>query len=134
MSDIYYLNPIMNNRKMTLYDLYIKLQFTISLKRLSEINIGKTQIMQKDIDLMNMYLNLTAQELSYLNVLLKENIVFKSENTFSKLLGLIPNSLKRGQFYKTTCPYCNSDLIIYNYDYSDYKSMICTNEGLLLIQ
>lgn len=128
-----YLKNILDTRHISLYDLWMLLHKEISLKDLSLINIGSKQITQKDVDILDKYLDLTDTELKYLYQLTKINMVFKSQQYVSSLLNKIPDKLNHDEFIQDRCPFCNNVLVI-NKSINNDINVVCSREGLLMIK
>lgn len=128
-----YLKNILDTRHISLYDLWMLLHKEISLKDLSLINIGSKQITQKDVDILDKYLDLTDTELKYLYQLTKVNMVFKSQQYVSSLLNKIPDKLNQDEFIQDRCPFCNNVLVI-NKSINNDINVVCSREGLLMIK
>lgn len=129
-----YLKEIMKTRNLTFYDLWMIIHKEIPLATLSKINIGEIQITKEHVHILEKYLDLTEAEIEYLRKLSKQNIVFESADYLTQLLNKVPKQLKAEEFYETNCPFCNNTLIINKSPENGHISIVCSKEGLLLIQ
>ena len=129
-----YLKQIMRPRNLTFYDLWIIVHKEISLTRLSSINLGKVQITKNDVDILEKYLDLTETEITYLRKLVKENMVFESKDYLTDLLNKVPKEMKPGEFYEEECPFCHNTLVINKSSINGHINIVCSKEGLLLIE
>lgn len=129
-----YLKQIMKPRNLTFYDLWVIVHKEIPLTRLSSINLGKVQITKEDVDILEKYVDLTETEIEYLRQLTKQNIVFESEDKLTELLHKVPNEMKPGDFYEEECPFCHNTIVINKSPENGHVSIVCSKEGLLLIE
>ena len=125
-----YLKEIMKIRNLTFFDLWMIIHKEIPLATLSKINIGEVQITKEHVQILEKYLDLTETEIEYLRKLSKQNIIFES----AQLLSKVPKELKAGEFYETDCPFCNNTLVINKSPENGHVSIVCSKEGLLLIE
>lgn len=129
-----YLKEIMKIRNLTFFDLWMIIHKEIPLATLSKINIGEVQITKEQVQILEKYLDLTETEIEYLRKLCKQNIVFESADYLTQLLSKVPKELKAGEFYETDCPFCNNTLVINKSPENGHVSIVCSKEGLLLIE
>ncbi len=106
------LQEIMKKRKLTLRDLYFKLNEEIRLTRLSDIRVAKVIPTKKEIEILSKYLELTDKEIEDLEDMEIDRLLIENNNKINKLLSLVPKDLKAGQEVIKECPNCGSKLSI----------------------
>lgn len=128
------LKNIRDKRKLTLRDLFFKINKEIPLVRLSDINIGRVVPTTMEINILDKYLNLTEEEKkSLLNMELDEKII-ESDKKISKIMELVPDDLEKGQEILKICPFCGFGLHISRTSNNGHLWIRCEKEGIILCQ
>lgn len=121
-------------RDLTLRDLYFKINKEIKLTRLSDIQVNRSCITDKEIDILNKYLNLTDNEILELQNMIEDKALEESLKMMKTLMDLVPKDLKAGQSIETKCPNCESNLNIARAEINGHLWIVCEKEGVLLCQ
>lgn len=114
-------------RKLTLRDLYFKINKEIDLCRLSDINVCKKDISKEEIEILNKYLKLTDEEIEELEDMQLDQILIEVSE-------LVPRDLKAGEEFITKCPNCGSKLNISRNSHNGHLWIVCEKEGVLVCE
>lgn len=125
---------IRKKRKLSLRDLYFKINKEIDLCRLSDINICKKDISKEEIEILNKYLKLTDEEIEELEDMQLDQILIESSKRINKLGKLVPKNLKAGEEFITKCPNCGSKLKISRNSCNGHLWIVCEKEGVLVCE
>lgn len=128
------LKKIREKRSLSLRDLFFKINQEIKITRLSDINVGKTIINKKEIEILNKYLNLSEEEIEQLEEMKEDEDLKKACEMILKLSELVPKDLKAGETVIKTCPNCGSKLSISRAKLNGHLWIVCEKEGVLLCQ
>ncbi len=128
------LNEIIKKRNLTLRDLYFKINKEIGLARLSDIRVAREIITDREIKILDKYLDLTEQEIEELEDMKINKILIENSDKINNLLSLVPKDLKSGEFIITRCPNCDAKLKIAKSSMNGHLWIICQKEGVLLCQ
>lgn len=128
------LNEIIKKRKLTLRDLYFKINKEIDLVKLSNIRIGRKTPSKKEIEILSNYLELTEEEIESLEDMEIDKILLENEKMINDLMSLVPKDLKAGESIETICPNCNSKLTISRASLNGHLWIVCEKEGALICQ
>lgn len=128
------LNEIMKKRKLTLRDLYFKINEEIRLVRLSDIRLAREVPNKKEIEILSKYLELTEKEIENLEDMEIDKILLEKEDKINNLLSLVPKDLKAGEEVTKKCPNCGSKLNIARASLNGHLWIVCEKEGVLVCQ
>ena len=95
------LAEIRRKRSLSLRDLYFKINKEISLCRLSDINVARETISQKEINILDKYLKLSEKEIKDLEEMEEDKAIEESYKILKSLYELVPKDLKAGQEVKS---------------------------------
>ncbi len=128
------LQKILKKRKITLGDLYFKINKEIDLVKLSDIRIGRKIPSKEEIKILNNYLDLTDEEIEYLENMEIDEILLENAKKINNLMALVPRELKAGESIERICPNCNSKLTISRAKINGHLWIVCDKEGVLICQ
>lgn len=128
------LNEIIKKRKLTLRDLYFKINKEIDLVKLSDIRIGRKTPSKKEIEILSNYLELTEEEIESLEDMEVDKILLENAEKINNLMALVPKELKAGESVEKICPNCNSKLTISRASLNGHLWIVCEKEGVLIFQ
>lgn len=128
------LKKILKKRKITLGDLYFKINKEIDLVKLSDIRIGRKIPSKEEIKILNNYLDLTDEEIEYLENMEIDEILLENAKKINNLMALVPRELKAGESIERICPNCNSKLTISRAKINGHLWIVCDKEGVLICQ
>lgn len=128
------LKTIMKRRNLTLRDLYFKINDEIRLARLSDIRVAREIITDKEIEILNKYLNLTDDEVEMLEDMEIDKLLKENDDFIIKLANLVPEKLKPGESIIEKCPRCGAKLRIAKASINGHLWITCEKEGMLLCQ
>lgn len=128
------LKKILKKRKLTLRDLYLKINEEIRLTRLSDIRVARVVPDKAEIEILSKYLELTDKEIEDLEDMEINKILSENSNKINNVLKLVPKNLKAGQEVISKCPNCGSKLKIARASLNGHLWIICEKEGVLLCQ
>lgn len=128
------LNEIMKKRKLTLRDLYFKINEEIRLVRLSDIRLAREVPNKKEIEILSKYLELTEKEIENLEDMEIDKILLEKADKINNLLSLVPKDLKAGEEVTRKCPNCGSKLNIARASLNGHLWIVCEKEGVLVCQ
>lgn len=121
-------------RKLTLADLYFKINKEIDLCRLSDINVNRESITKQEIEILDKYLKLTDEEIEELEDMQLDQILIEASKKINKLTKLVPKDLKAGEEFITKCPNCGSKLNISRNSHNGHLWIVCEKEGVLVCE
>ena len=128
------LQEILKKRKLTLRDLYFKINEEISLTRLSNIRVARVTPTKEEIDILTKYLELTDEEIEDLEDMEIDKILLENAEKINNLMSLVPKDLKAGQEVIKECPNCGAKLRIARVSINGHLWIICEKEGVLICQ
>lgn len=128
------LNTIIKKRKITLRNLYFKINKEIDLVKLSDIRIGRKTPSKKEIEILSNYLELTEEEIESLEDMEVDKILLENAEKINNLMDLVPKELKAGKSIEKICPNCNSKLTISRAKINGHLWIVCDKEGVLICQ
>ena len=128
------LQEILKKRKLTLRDLYFKINEEISLTRLSNIRLARATPTKKEIEILSKYLELTEEEIQNLEDMEIDKILLENAEKINNLMDLVPKELKAGELVEKVCPNCNSKLTISRAKINGHLWIVCDKEGVLICQ
>lgn len=128
------LQKILKRRKITLRDLYFKINKEIDLVKLSGIRIGRKIPSKEEIKILNNYLDLTDEEIEDLENMEIDEILLENAKKINNLMALVPRELKAGESIERICPNCNSKLTISRAKINGHLWIVCDKEGVLICQ
>ena len=128
------LQEILKKRKLTLRDLYFKINEEISLTRLSNIRVARVTPTKEEIDILTKYLELTDEEIEDLEDMEIDKILLENAEKINNLMSLVPKDLKAGQEVIKECPNCGAKLRIAKASINGHLWITCEKEGVLICQ
>ena len=128
------LNKIIKNRKLTLMDLYKKINGEIKLTRLSDIRVARVTPTKEEIKILSDYLELTEEEIEDLEDMELDKILLENAEKINNLMALVPKDLKPGEEVIKVCPNCGSNLKIARASINGHLWIVCDKEGVLICQ
>lgn len=128
------LQEILKKRKLTLRDLYFKINEEISLTRLSNIRLARATPTKKEIEILSKYLELTDEEIEDLEDMEIDKILLENAEKINNLMSLVPKDLKAGQEVIKECPNCGAKLRIAKASINGHLWIVCEKEGVLICQ
>ena len=128
------LQEIMKKRKLTLRDLYFKINNKIRLSRLSDIRMARVIPNKEEIEILSRYLDLSEQETEDLEDMRIDKIMIENAEKINNLMKLVPKDLKAGESIEKNCPNCNSKLTISKASLNGHLWIVCDKEGVLICQ
>ncbi len=128
------LNEIIRKRKLTLMDLYKKINGEIKLTRLSDIRVARVLPTKEEIKILSDYLDLTEEEIQNLEDMEIDKILLENAEKINDLMALVPKDLKAGQEVIKECPNCGAKLRIAKASINGHLWIICEKEGVLICQ
>ena len=128
------LNEIIKKRKLTLMDLYKKINGEIKLTRLSDIRVARVTPTKEEIKILSDYLELTEEEIEDLENMEIDKILLENAEKINNLMALVPKDLKAGQEVIKECPNCGAKLKIARAKMNDHLWIVCDKEGVLICQ
>ena len=128
------LQEILKKRKLTLRDLYFKINEEISLTRLSNIRVARVTLTKEEIDILTKYLELTDEEIEDLEDMEIDKILLENAEKINNLMSLVPKDLKAGQEVIKECPNCGAKLKIARAKINGHLWIVCDKEGVLICQ
>lgn len=128
------LQEILKKRKLTLRDVYFKINEEIKLPRLSDIRLARVTPTKKEIEILSKYLNLTDEEIEDLENMEIDKILLENAEKINNLMALVPKELKAGESIEKVCPNCNSKLTISRAKINGHLWIVCDKEGVLICQ
>lgn len=134
MTDTKPLNKIIKRRNLTLGDLYFKINKEIRLARLSDIRVARAIPIEKEIEILSKYLELTDEEIEDLEDMELDKILLENAEKINNLIDLVPKDLKAGESIMTKCPNCGAKLKIAKASINGHLWINCEKEGVLMCQ
>lgn len=128
------LNKIIKNRKLTLMDLYKKINGEIKLTRLSDIRLARVVPTTEEIKILSDYLDLTDEEIEDLEDMEIDKALLENAEKINNLMALVPKGLKAGQEVIKECPNCGARLKIARASLNGHLWITCEKEGILICQ
>lgn len=128
------LQEILKKRKLTLRDVYFKINEEIKLPRLSDIRLARVTPTKKEIEILSKYLNLTDEEIEDLEDMEIDKIMIENAEKINNLMNLVPKDLKAGQEVIKECPNCGAKLRIAKASVNGHLWITCEKEGVLICQ
>ena len=128
------LQEIMKKRKLTLRDLYFKINEEIKLSRLSDIRLARVVPNKEEIEILSKYLGLTDKEVEDLEDMKIDKILQEHVDKINNLISLVPKDLKAGQEVIKECPNCGAKLRIARASINGHLWVTCEKEGVLICQ
>lgn len=128
------LNEIMKKRKLTLRDLYFKINEKIKLSRLSDIRLARAVPNKEEIEILSKYLELTDKEVEDLEDMKIDKILQEHVDKINNLMSLVPKDLKPGEEVIKICPNCGAKLKIARASINGHLWITCEKEGVLICQ
>ena len=128
------LNEIIKRRKLTLMDLYKKINGEIKLTRLSDIRVARVTPTKEEIKILSDYLELTEEEIEDLEDMEIDGILQEYVDKVNNLMSLVPKDLKAGQEVIKKCPNCGAKLKIAKASINGHLWITCEKEGVLICQ
>ena len=128
------LNEIMKNRKLTLRDLYFKINKEIRLVRLSDIRLAREIPSKQEIEILSKYLDLSNKEIEDLEDMEIDKLLLENVEKIKNLISLVPKDLKAGQEVIKECPNCGAKLRIAKSNINGHLWVTCEKEGVLICQ
>lgn len=128
------LNEIIKKRKLTLRDLYFKINKKIDLVKLSDIRSGRKIPSKEEIKILSNYLQLTDEEIEKLEDMELDKILLENDKKINNLIALVPKELKAGQEVIKECPNCGAKLKIARAKINGHLWITCEKEGVLICQ
>lgn len=128
------LQEIMKKRKLTLRDLYFKINEEIRLSRLSDIRLARVVPNKEEIEILSKYLGLTDKEIEDLEDMEIDKLLQEHVDKINNLMSLVPKNLKAGQEVIRECPWCGAKLKIARASINGHLWIVCENEGVLICQ
>lgn len=128
------LNEIIKKRKLTLMDLYKKINGEIKLTRLSDIRVARAAATKEEIKILALYLDLSDKEVEDLEDMEIDKILQEHVDKVNNLMALVPKDLKPGEEVIKVCPNCGSNLKIARASINGHLWVICEKEGVLICQ
>lgn len=128
------LQEILKKRKLTLRDVYFKINEEIKLPRLSDIRLARVTPTKKEIEILSKYLNLTDEEIEDLEDMEIDKIMIENAEKINNLMNLVPKDLKAGQEVIKECPNCGAKLRIARASINGHLWVTCEKEGVLICQ
>ena len=127
-------NKIIKNRKLTLMDLYKKINGEIRIARLSDIRVARAAATKEEIKILALYLDLSDEEIEDLEDMELDKILLENAEKINDLMALVPKNLKAGQEVIKECPNCGAKLKIARAKMNDHLWIVCDKEGVLICQ
>lgn len=128
------LQEILKKRRLTLRDVYFKINEEIKLSRLSDIRLARATPTKKEIEILSKYLELTDEEIEDLEDMEIDKILQEHVDKINNLMSLVPKDLKAGQEAIRKCPNCGANLRIAKADINGHLWITCEKEGVLICQ
>ena len=128
------LQEIMKKRKLTLRDLYFKINEEIRLSRLSDIRLARVAATKEEIEILSKYLDLSEQEIEDLEDMEIDRLLQEHVDKINNLMSLVPKDLKAGQEVIKECPNCGAKLRIARASINGHLWIVCEKEGVLVCQ
>lgn len=128
------LQEIMKKRKLTLRDLYFKINEEINITRLSDIRLSRVIPTKKEIKILSKYLELTDKEIEDLEDMKIDKLLQEYVEKVNNLMALVPKDLKAGEELEAICPNCGEKLRIAKASVNGHLWIVCEKEGVLICQ
>ena len=128
------LQEIMKKRRLTLRDLYFKINKEIRLTKLSDIRVARKTPTKEEIEILIKYLKLTDKEIEDLEDMEIDKILQEHVDKINNLMSLVPKDLKTGQEVIKECPNCGAKLRISRASTNGHLWIVCEKEGVLICQ
>ena len=128
------LQEIMKKRKLTLRDLYFKINEEIKLSRLSDIRLARVVPNKEEIEILSKHLDLSDKEIEDLEDMEIDKILQEHVDKINNLMSLVPKDLKAGQEVIKECPNCGAKLRIARASINEHLWITCEKEGVLICQ
>ena len=128
------LNEIIKKRKLTLMDLYKKINGEIKLTRLSDIRVARVTPTKEEIKILALYLDLSDKEVEDLEDMEIDKTLQEHVDKINNLISLVPKDLKVGQEVIKKCPNCGAKLRIAKASTNGHLWITCEKEGVLICQ
>lgn len=128
------LQEIMKKRKLTLRDLYFKINEEIKLSRLSDIRLARVVPNKEEIEILSKHLDLSDKEIEDLEDMEIDKILQEHVDKINNLMSLVPKDLKAGQEVIKECPNCGAKLRIARASINGHLWITCEKEGVLICQ
>ena len=128
------LQEIMKKRKLTLRDLYFKINEEIKLSRLSDIRLARVVPNKEEIEILSKHLDLSDKEIEDLEDMEIDKILQEHVDKINNLMSLVPKDLKAGQEVIKECPNCGAKLRIARASINGHLWVTCEKEGVLICQ
>ena len=128
------LNEIIKKRKLTLMDLYKKINGEIKLTRLSDIRVARVVPNKEEIEILSKHLDLSDKEIEDLEDMEIDKILLENAKKINDLIALVPKDLKTGQELIKECPNCGARLKIARAKTNGHLWITCEREGVLICQ
>lgn len=128
------LNEIIKKRKLTLMDLYKKINGEIRIVRLSDIRVARAAATKEEIKILALYLDLSDKEVEDLEDMEIDKILQEHVDKVNNLMSLVPKDLKAGQEVIKECPNCGAKLRIARASINGHLWVTCEKEGVLICQ
>lgn len=128
------LQEIIKKRKLTLRDLYFKINEEIKLSRLSDIRLARVVPNKEEIEILSKHLDLSDKEIEDLEDMEIDKIMLENAEKINNLMSLVPKDLKAGQEVIKECPNCGAKLRIARASINGHLWVTCEKEGVLICQ
>lgn len=128
------LQEIIKKRKLTLRDLYFKINEEIKLSRLSDIRLARVVPNKEEIEILSKHLDLSDKEIEDLEDMEIDKIMLENAEKINNLMSLVPKDLKAGQEVIKECPNCGAKLRIARASINGHLWIVCDKEGVLICQ
>ena len=128
------LQEIIKKRKLTLRDLYFKINEEIKLSRLSDIRLARVVPNKEEIEILSKHLDLSDKEIEDLEDMEIDKILLENAEKINNLMSLVPKDLKAGQEVIKECPNCGAKLRIARASINGHLWIVCDKEGVLICQ
>lgn len=128
------LQEIIKKRKLTLRDLYFKINEEIKLSRLSDIRLARVVPNKEEIEILSKHLDLSDKEIEDLEDMEIDKILQEHVDKVNNLMALVPKDLKPGEEVIKVCPNCGSNLKIARASINGHLWIVCDKEGVLICQ
>lgn len=128
------LQEIIKKRKLTLRDLYFKINEEIKLSRLSDIRLARVVPNKEEIEILSKHLDLSDKEIEDLEDMEIDKIMLENAEKINNLMSLVPKDLKAGQEVIKECPNCGAKLRIARASINGHLWITCEKEGVLICQ
>lgn len=128
------LQEIMKKRRLTLRDLYFKINEEIKLSRLSDIRLARVVPNKEEIEILSKHLDLSDKEIEDLEDMEIDKILQEHVDKINNLMSLVPKDLKAGQEVIKECPNCGAKLRIARASINGHLWIVCDKEGVLICQ